>query len=508
MTEDSIFPEPYFFGLPEHFQNWRPGQAEACDLILSSGPRFLATVCPTGFGKSIVYMTAAAASKGRAVILTSTKGLQAQLLHEFGEIVVDIRGKNNYPCRLNSKLTCDSGICAFGVPCSMKTGGGCEYYDTLKKARRAKIVVTNYSYWMAQNEYGDGLGPFDILVLDEAHAAVDHVISHISVEFSKRNKVESRFLDLGQVPNDLHSWVAWAKEKLEDAKAEAEDAKERRKEKRFVTFSRLAGKLEKLATRMDRSWVWESGPEKVILSPIWPRNLAEGVLFLEIPRVVLTSATIVPKTASLLGIDEDDLQHVEFPHSFPVENRRLVHVPTVRLNYRAGEVEFRKMMGRIDEILRAHPEEKGIVHTVSYARRDMVMERSVFGDRLVTHGRRNAESAVRSFKDSMGAPVLVSPSMITGWDFPYDECRFQIIVKLPYPDMRGPVIKRRGKEDRDFVNYMVVQQLIQATGRGCRAEDDYCTTYIIDNNVEWFLEQNGHLLVDWFRDSFTKRLKV
>ena len=92
--------------------------------------------------------------------------------------------------------------------------------------------------------------------------------------------------------------------------------------------------------------------------------------------------------------------------------------------------------------------------------------------------------------------------MVTGWDFPGDECRWQVIVKMPYPDIRGEITKARSKRDKDFVNYKVAQQLIQTTGRGCRSEDDTCQTFIIDNNVTWFLEQNRHLLVEWFGGAY------
>jgi Rad3-related DNA helicase len=92
--------------------------------------------------------------------------------------------------------------------------------------------------------------------------------------------------------------------------------------------------------------------------------------------------------------------------------------------------------------------------------------------------------------------------MATGWDFPYDECRWQIIIKLPYPDIRGNIVKTRSKEDKDFTAYLVMQQLIQASGRGVRGKEDWCETFIIDNNIQWFLERNSHLSVSWFKGAY------
>ena len=105
---DSL-PAPIFFGLPAAYSEWRPHQAEACELMLQPIPRFKMVVCPTGFGKSLTYMAAAMIAEGRTVVLTSTKGLQTQLIEEFGSMdeVVDVRGRGNYTCRLNTKVTQD-----------------------------------------------------------------------------------------------------------------------------------------------------------------------------------------------------------------------------------------------------------------------------------------------------------------------------------------------------------------------------------------------------------------
>jgi len=245
----------------------------------------------------------------------------------------------------------------------------------------------------------------------------------------------------------------------------------------------------------------------VVLSPIWPAPFAEDVLFLDIPKVVFTSATVVRKTAKLLGI-ERGIRVEEYPHSFPLANRPLTHLPTVRMNYKCGELENRLWMSKVDQIIRDRIGTKGIIHTVSYARRDMVLERSKFRDHMITHNRRNTEDVVRKFKRSTAPCILVSPSMATGWDFPDDECRWQIIVKLPYPDTRGAILRARSDADKDFTAYLVMQQLIQATGRGVRSIQDWCETFITDNNITWFIERNKHLTVNWFRGAYRVHLTV
>lgn len=503
-------PPPYVFGLPEKFNEWRDNQPEACEFMLSEDPRFKIAVCPTGFGKSLTYMTAAMINEGRTIILTSTKGLQTQLINDFGEIpgVTDIRGKGNYPCRLNTKVNCDMGLCAYGMRCSMQDGGGCFYYDQLNKAKRSKVVITNYSYWMAQNDYSDGIGEFTLMILDEAHDAPDHVIDYNSVSFSRSNHYDSKILQLDvDLPNDIVTWRDWADDKLTVAKKEMDYAKETRKEKKFIHMKRMVGKLQKLVDHMDKTWVWEDNDDTVILSPIWPAPYAESTLFMGIPNVTLTSATVVGKTAELLGVKDSCLVR-EYPHSFPIENRPLIHVPTVRMNWKNGDSENKMWLSRIDQIIRDRIETKGIIHTVSYARRDMVLAYSEYSGNMVTHSKSDTEATVRAFKSMEAPAILVSPSMATGWDFPDAECRWQVIVKLPFPDTRGAIVKARSKDDSDFINYVVMQQLIQATGRGVRHREDYCETFIIDDNITWFLDRNKHLLVEWFKGAYRSRLIV
>jgi len=509
---DKQLPPPYVWGAPDHFTSWREGQSEACELMMSHKPRFTLAVCPTGFGKSLTYITAALATGWRTVILTSTKGLQAQLIEEFGSIpgVLEIKGRGNYPCRLNTKVNCDVGLCAFGVQCSFREEGGCTYYDLVNKAKdpATRILITNYSYWMAQNEYSNGLGAWDCLVLDEGHAAVDHVIDHISVQFNRKGW-EGKFVNLDRGhPQSVGEWKKWAANLIPEVEGEIELAKINKKEKRLVSLNRTAAKLKTIAENITPNWIWESNPYQITVSPIWPAPFTEDVLFLEIPKVIITSATVVRKTADLLGVPAADLKVEEFPHSFPVENRPLIHVPTVRMNYRNGEAEKRIWMSKVDAIIRPRLGTKGIIHTTSYARRDTVIRRSKFAGDMVTHERKNTATVVRRFKAAPPPSILVSPSMVTGWDFPDDECRWQIILKVPYPDLRGAIIKKRGDGDRDFVNYQVIQQLIQSVGRGCRSKTDVCETYILDNNIVWFMDRNRHLLVDWFDGAYRVNRRI
>ena len=95
----SAIPPPYAFGVPEQYSEWRPNQDTATLHIVDSPSRFSTEICPTGFGKSLMYVVAAVMIGGRAAILTSTKGLQDQLMRDFGDMGAKcIKGRNAYRC--------------------------------------------------------------------------------------------------------------------------------------------------------------------------------------------------------------------------------------------------------------------------------------------------------------------------------------------------------------------------------------------------------------------------
>ena len=515
----AALPPPGAFGLPSKFTSWRPNQSEAIVRGLDSPQRFVVPVCPTGFGKSLLYMTMAVLKGGRTLILTSTKGLQTQLLEDFKDMgAVDIRGRNAYLCPLeHDGTTCDHGACVADIECDRKLKGGCPYYDQLRLAKVAPIVITNYTYWMYQNVHGGGLGvDFTTVVCDEAHNTPDHVTSFLTVVMDRSEEVIKSVLPTDPSKLTFTEWRKWASEKKpvigEELRIMHKLVKDgftdRVLRKRISRLMMLKKNLDYVIEADLGTWVSDVSRYAVTFAPIWPAKDCEEVLFGGVKRVVLTSASICSKTLEVLGIEESVCEFMEYPHSFPVENRLLTHIPTVRMNYRATPMELRQWVTRIDQIIRGRQDRKGIIHTVSYKRRDMVMANSEFSDIMLTHESRNTEAMVERFKAAKPPAVLVSPSMSTGWDFPYDAAKYQIIGKLGYPNTKDTIVAARAKQDKDYTSYMAMQQLVQAAGRGVRAVDDMCETLVIDDNIIWFMQRYKEFAPQWFRDAYVRRRTI
>lgn len=541
--------QPLDIGLPRHFENFRPGQFDAILTAATSDKRFNLMSMPTGSGKSLVYMGIAKMLDARVLVLTGTKGLQVQLTNDFAEIgLLDVRGQNNYRCVAldrgseldeygNPGSTCDEGPCHVGVKCSFKMSG-CLYYDQVRAAAKANMVVTNYMYWMTANRYAeaDAIGRFDLLILDEAHDAPFQLAEFCTINLEADEVRILTKLPLPPIDEGVDVWAEWAEEAYKICKARYAEVRsqmeeigsDRRKHskmmRRLADLGKSVGELAKAHSwrrnnqtkpnvfipGQETDWVAEKTKDGLQFSPVWAHAYAEEYLFRNIPKVVFTSATLQPATARYLGVSPFSMDYKEFPSSFDPKLRPFIHLPTTNVDRNMTEGQIRVWINKIDRIIDGRLDRKGILHTRSYDRAQIILQRSRHRHLMLGHGSRNARDTVDRFRREPGPCVLVSPAMETGWDFPYDQCRYQIIAKVPFIDSRSPIVAARARSDKAYLNYLVSMSLVQQYGRGMRAEDDWCETFIIDDHIEWFMKaaRKQNLFAKWFLAAYSKQIVI
>lgn len=533
---------PAHIGLPAKFSSFRRGQEATFLSLLETERRFSLLSAPTGTGKSLIYMALARATGWRTLVLVGTKGLQQQLTADFAEAgMVDMRGAANYPCvavREGASLApfgrdgagCDEGPCRVGIWCDLKKGG-CLYYDAQAQAARSQIVVTNYAYWLSLGRHSDPniLGPFDLVVLDEAHTAPDWLNDFCAVDLDRREV--KRYLDLELPPIDEGTsvWVSWAKSAAQVARdkyAEVKEALEhsispkdiRSLTRRLLDVMRIGRSLAELSSAgswmnadapkkdsrmpgLHTDWVVEKTTNGLKFSPVWAHAYAEQYLFRGIPNVVLSSATLFPDAIMrYLGIDSRDSALHEVKSSFDPRRRPFIHIngePRIRVDFRITEGAMRLLVNRIDAIIDDRQDRKGIIHTRSYRWAQILAERSRHRDILMTHTSKDSRRTIERFRTSAAPSILVSPSVEEGFDFPGELCRYQIVLKVPFIDGRSPLAKARKKSDKDYPSYVAALALVQMVGRGMRSDDDYCETFILDDHWSWF--RNKVKFPEWFK---------
>ena len=115
--------------------------------------------------------------------------------------------------------------------------------------------------------------------------------------------------------------------------------------------------------------------------------------------------------------------------------------------------------------------------------------------------------ALEQHRASPQPTVLVSPSLREGVDLPDDFLRFQIITKMPYPDLGDPYTAARLARDQRWYALETAKALVQAYGRSCRNADDHGTTYILDAQYASFVQRYRALLPPWFLEAAEPALR-
>lgn len=509
-------PSPHTLGLPRKFVTWRTDQEAAIWDMLESSHRFPCLTAPTGAGKSAIYVAYAMlrrweldpGQRYRALILTATRALQDQLSEEFAKLSSDVRGQSNYPCEIQP-VTVDKAPCHGDWQCHLKTKG-CRYFDTVRRAAKVETVVSNYAFWFHARRT-KAIGAFDLLVCDEAHAALQVLSDHLRIRIT--NYEIHTLLGMEDPPDDAKRWPTWATQarvrlkKLivsagQVAAKYATNFSPSGAHSQVSYYRDIADRLARLEAVNPIDWIMqrEMGGN-CIWDVVRPGDYAENLLFRRTPKVILVSATLGDATLDMLKVPASERLRREYPSRVPVSRRPVYYIPTTRVDRSTSPTQLRYWLTRIDNIVRSRGDRKGVIHAVSYSRAQYILHHSNFRDRMISHADAGGiQQAVYQFKTAPPGAVLVSPSATTGLDFPYELCEYQVIAKVPYPDGRDLVVAARTAEWKDWPKWQAIQTVVQAAGRAIRSSDDWAECFIVDDHWS-YLRKSKAYAPRWFWDA-------
>ena len=501
---------------PDVYPFWYPGQEKLLEQSLDwfySPARFLGLSVSTGSGKSLSSLLLAKLSGARTVVLTATKGLQSQYLDMAKDVDgVVVKGQNNFPCILVNNITADQGPCHDGIPCALREQ--CPYRVQLKKALDAKLVITNYAYWLAQTNFSSGLGDFGLLVADESHQAFSCMENFLTIFLSKID-IRSIGVDFPESADQWNVWKSWAEvsapiaaDAVNKAEQEMKGYRSRNQSvpshvsRAYRTVNSVHARLKRLSS-VSEQWVIQKTYNGYRFVPKWVASYSQH-LFHDVPKVVLMSAILSHRSADYLGVSNGDSRAwIEMDSHFPPSKAPMWHIPTARINYRTDDYGSTIWCSRIDQIIQRRLDRKGIVFTVSYERAKMLLSRSRFKDIMITHSTGDVVQVVEKFKKMAAPAILVSPSVTTGWDFPMMESghgkpQYAIVGKVPYPDTKDLVTQARHTDDKTWTSYLAMEVLVQECGRLNRSAVDESETFFIDDNITWFFRLYGKFAPKYF----------
>lgn len=519
-------PREMFDGMGPDVEDFRPGQLEAAWFIQALAEDFLGNIyvdAPTGSGKSIIALTIAHLDRlllpGNGTIAIVTADHQLQEQYAVVDAVGSVTGRANWVCAADPSVNADRAACTTSIhhrDCGEYRMGACPYYLQKEQALDMPVVVSNYHY-LLKLQYNHHFSRF---ICDEGHAAeqIYREAEDITVPLPRESTRErtQRMVRTGRHYPLLDDNKGWQK-LLARAAQEADAA-----------VYRAMHQAEELQVALPEGTDWRDDLAIIGLQQEARRQDALRNLYYRATRIVdtrlnhkelrgdqlrvsplvgdmtLMGGAAIYLSATLIDpsiTDKRFCYYVELPSTFPAKQRPVVALNAVKLSKDATPADYRKLAATVDGLLLKHSAEKGIIHTVSYELANKIKSLSAYPGLLITHGPGGRDAAVEEYRQAPPGRVLLSPAIAAGVDLPYDQCRWQAIAKLPFPNVGDKLMAARVKAIPGVSELDTARTIVQMAGRGMRAPDDTCTTYILDSNWRWFWRANHALFPAWFREA-------
>ncbi len=481
--------------------------------------------------------------KTQLIYTCHTKQLQAQVVDDF-PYAIELKGRSNYPCLKSTKLSCNectkergnysATACkaceytyCFARPKGKKTKksemqetcpceSDCPYIRQKRRAKASELAILNTPFFLNEANFAGDFSGWPWVVLDEGDLTENVLMSFIELSISKATIQRLRL----EPPKKTvqQDWIDWAQNSAipvinsrlgELEKSPGMNPFEIREKK---DMERLLDKLHFFINQDLNNWVFLPSEIEWVWKPVFIARYATSRLWDHGKRFFIMSATIISpeQFARDLGLKQDDVEFIDLPSVFPPERRPIHFIPAADMTHRNKEIAWPQVVRAMDKIIAQYPREKGLIHTVSYPLARFVYEHSEHSARFDQHDSKDRTSVLNHFKADPSSRILLSPSMDRGVDLPGDLCRFIIILKIPFPNLGDEQISRRLYSAHDGTLRSAVQtirSIIQATGRGMRSADDYCETYILDNQFGRIFHDYYNYFPAWWREALREELR-
>jgi len=510
----------------------------------SSGKKFVICCAPTGSGKSFISRTLAGVSKQPsdeftqlirsydaykmdfegsytyeqeckkeptfgAFALTITKSLQDQY-QELFEDASSLKGKTNYVCDVDENYDVELAPCTFAPAlrdqCWIENR--CPYYNARNEALLSQFSVLNYKMFLSLPGH---IKRKEFLVCDEASELEDELIRQYSAEITYDRLNQYNIPHEVLVTDNRDRALTWVNNLLEPIMEEINKfaSKATAKKQNLLTQAekikyQFLKNLHRSLTVISTHWnecefVIDIDSKRVSLTPLKANTLSKYI-FDYGDKVVLMSATIIDHKhfAKSLGIKE--YEYIEVDSTFDPIKSPIFISSKYKLNHKNLQHSLPGICEQIKLIINHHKNDKGIIHThsndiTSFVKEKLGMSRFLYRDTNFTN-----EDILKAHSISEMPTVLVSPSLVYGIDLKDDLARFQIIVKLPFLSLASKRVKKLFEMDSEWYENKMLNAIVQASGRGTRNKDDYCTTYILDGNFINTIKRTKNKLPKHFID--------
>ncbi len=407
----------------------------------------------------------------------------------------------------------------------------CRYFHQKWISTKASHAIYNYKYFLSDLYFSNLISKRELLVFDEVHNIESELADFKSFIINSDNI--TRLFPKVQLPNrneeEIETWIEFCeyyKDTLLEFMEDVEFAKEnnslkepfteknlidcinRAKNLSFVLTDMNTNKNNWLVTNIDRK-------SKGLIRKITLTPLDISYYFKEILDVsnygLFMSATILNKDylCKITGLSQEEIKFIRVKHSdFPKENRPIHLMNIAWLNSKNILDNLPIIAKTVNNIMSIHKNEKGIIHTTSYFQLEYIKNNINMknSQRLIESGPNTDRiEALKSHSENTKPTVLISPSFYQGLDLKGDLSRFQIIIKIPYPDLSDKKVAALRKKDMNWYLWNTIVRLTQTYGRSVRSKEDHASTYILDSNINYLLRHVNDMFPSWFTEAIINR---
>ena len=180
---------------------------------------------------------------------------------------------------------------------------------------------------------------------------------------------------------------------------------------------------------------------------------------------------------------DSEIWYKVIPSNFDFSKSPVYFINRYKMSYAYKEQSFRMIKPMIYTLCeKTFADKKGMIQTGSYANAKELYDNAPahIKKRMLIYDNSRDKTDKITLHQMSSNTILVGPTLVEGIDLPGDDCRFIIIMKVPYPVIVDKYVKEKINLFPKWYNSVTSNIIIQGIGRGNRYADDWCKTYIFD----------------------------
>ncbi len=533
----------------------------------------------TGTGKTLAYLIPALRSDDKVLISTHTRALQDQLVHRdlpavqkalgASRQVALLKGRSNYLCPHRMQRYISSGQLEMWAQKSMlkvlewseKTRDGdlaglafdvfakgigpmvtatadqcagskcpeferCPLMKARQKAQSADIVVTNHSLLLADaalksGDFGEILPPFDVYVIDEAHALPELACQHFGLQLSRMhfiqwlNDVQTLLDEVGDEPALKKGMLEHGRTVLDAFLNKGLDVLEASWNQVLADFGPRAERNEEFAKLYDRATQiaddiamvqqppegfvgWSEGTGEHLrhtVAPVETGPVLHEHLWQRSVSFILLSATLRVSQSfdyarNRLGLD--DALEVFHPSPFDYASQAMIYLPRHMPDARS-EQGVEALTDEMETLIRASRGRAFVLFTSWSALNQIGPElaRRLPWEVLIQGESGSRDAILESFRRDTHSVLCGTRSFWEGVDVPGEALSMVIIDKMPFAPPNDPLLRARiarceDKGGNGFADIQLpeaIATLRQGAGRLIRSTSDMGVMALLDSRL-------------------------